>query len=358
MEEETKQTDEIMKNQIKDSHPQANGGELNKPAPEIEKINGDTELEYIKKETVDIKEIQKAVEEDEKNEIFYDKISINNQIEEIDQELSTEIFPPSRIILYAKRLFIGSESLRFDTSLYRKYPNNIYIKTCDDQNIGAFIYAPEETNKETQYFVICHGKGCERTQVDAFVDFYTLSKANNAVFLLLDYRSFGDSSGEYTIKGVNYDVLAGIEYLRERFAIQDVSIVSHSLGTAIALEYGRFALRERRDCMPKKIFCLAPFTSTIEIVKDFRIFSLFKLFVPFLEEKIEREFNYRSLSNAKHLKDILYVFHGSNDTVVLRKHGDKIHEESKCFYKVTNNNHINIFNDFSIWSEILEINKS
>ena len=53
--------------------------------------------------------------------------------------------------------------------------------------------------------------------------------------LAIDYRGFGDSEGYPSVHGVSKDAHAGWDFLMRKGAkLEDVLIVGHSLGTAIA----------------------------------------------------------------------------------------------------------------------------
>lgn len=57
----------------------------------------------------------------------------------------------------------------------------------------------------------------------------------NSNILAIDYRGFGDSEGQPTVDGVAQDARTGWNYLVENGARpEDILIVGHSLGTAIA----------------------------------------------------------------------------------------------------------------------------
>lgn len=151
------------------------------------------EFELSDKEKSIIKEIKKLSVEN------IDSEKLNETIEYNDDE-SAEIFPPSRIIKVLKMIIIGSDSLKFKESIYNNHPCNLYIETEDGIKIGSYLYRPKTVNENTCFFIICHGKGCERSQMDLTINFIDLAEQKNAVMLMIDYRGFGDSTGEYSIK--------------------------------------------------------------------------------------------------------------------------------------------------------------
>ncbi len=261
----------------------------------------------------------------------------------------------SRVVSHIKKLFLGYEITVKPKGLYKEFSENIYIKTDDNENIGAFLIKPKIINQETEFFIFCHGKGCDRIVLYKSGIFTRLINLYNVCFLIIDYRGFGDSTGEYTIQGVNLDVLAAYKFLKKTYNCKSISLVGHSLGCGVALEYGKFAMISKKF-IPKKIFCLAPFISSIEICKDFKtIFSVFSFFIQNLSSIIENNINYDNVENAKFTKDILYIFHGNEDKLINIRHGRRIADEVGCKFIETSNNHINIFVDERVWEVIIEI---
>lgn len=260
----------------------------------------------------------------------------------------------NRVLKYFKKLFLGYETTVKPHKIYNEFKENIYIETEDKETVGAFLLKPKTIDENTDFFIFCHGKGCDRSDVYKVGAFARLVSSYNVCFLLIDYRGFGDSTGKYTISGVNYDLLAGFDYIMKEYNAKSVNLVGHSLGCAIALEYGKFAVQNNK-WIPKNIFCMAPFISTLEICKDFKYFyRIFTFLIPHLSRTIEKYFNYDNLNNARYVKDILYIFHGNQDSLINIKHGKKIAEEVSCKFYELRKNHLNIFIDEQLWDFIIK----
>ncbi|KAI5169580.1 abhydrolase domain-containing protein 12 [Pancytospora epiphaga] len=295
---------------------------------------------------------------------FVDEDEIEEQVDTekeqmMDENMGTDDNTTSRskrILKTAVSLFIGNDHTKKTGKYYGRFEENIYLITEDSETIGAFLYAPKTVNKDTQYFVICHGKGCDRYQIRCILDFPVLSEKNNTCLLLIDYRGFADSSGEYTICGVNYDILAAFCYLKEQYNAPSISLIGHSLGTAAVMEYGRFSLEKATDFIPKRIFVISPFTSTLEICREFTLFTFISFFIPNINNIIEESFNYNSVFNARLLGDRLFVFHGSKDKIISLRHGKAIAKAANCPLIITDHSHVNIFTDFSTWENIFKEN--
>lgn len=265
--------------------------------------------------------------------------------------------PNSKVIRYSKRLFLGNEITKKISSYYNKYSENMYLQTEDAETIGAFFYKPRTITTDTQYYIVCHGKGCDRYQAGLFGNLAKVVDLHNVCLIMPDYRGFGDSTGEYTIEGVNYDILAAYRYLVDAYGAKSIGIVGHSLGTAVALEYGKFAKLHRPECLPSRIVCMAPFTSTVDICKDFKVYLLLSFLIPNLEAKIRKEFNYDSISNSSHVKDRLHIIHGAGDDIISHEHGRRIASAAGCPITVTDHTHLTIFNDIGVWNIVFALEK-
>lgn len=98
------------------------------------------------------------------------------------------------------------------------------------------------------------------------------SRLQTNVFVI-DYRGFGDSSGQPDELGVEIDAYTAFQWLIENGAKpQDILIVGHSLGTSIA---SKLAKRLTKDGVkPRGLALLAPFTSLTVVIESYPLFGL------------------------------------------------------------------------------------
>ena len=91
--------------------------------------------------------------------------------------------------------------------------------------------------------------------------------------LAIDYRGFGDSTGQPDEPGVELDAHTAFQWLIENGAKpQDILIVGHSLGTSIA---SKLAKRLTGDKIrPRGLALLAPFTSLTVVIESYPLFGL------------------------------------------------------------------------------------
>ncbi|EJW04164.1 hypothetical protein EDEG_01539 [Edhazardia aedis USNM 41457] len=143
----------------------------------------------------------------------------------------------TKIIKYAVTL--RRSSVKKDIKAF-KFNNcvceNVRLKTKDNVSIGAYLVTP---NREIQKcFVFLHGNACNRENTRAQFNFEFLGD-KGICFMVLDYRGFGDSDGDFCVEGVGYDVDACVDYMFSKFG-KKVNIVGFSLGGGVALEHARF----------------------------------------------------------------------------------------------------------------------
>ncbi|KAJ7278316.1 Alpha/Beta hydrolase protein [Mycena rebaudengoi] len=172
---------------------------------------------------------------------------------------------------------------------------NLYINSADNTTLGAWFVTSERyyrsmpfpvqtidipvALKQRPTILFLHGKSGHRAIPQRIAVYSALSSRLNANILAVDYRGFGDSEGSPTIAGVASDARAAWDFLFAHGARpQDVLIVGHSLGTAIA------ALLAAELCQdsinPLGLVLLAPFASLRTVLHEYYILGLFPLFKP------------------------------------------------------------------------------
>ena len=86
--------------------------------------------------------------------------------------------------------------------------------------------------------------------------------------LAIDYRGFGDSTGEPSEEGLTIDAVAAFEWLVEHGAKEsDVLIAGTSLGTGVAVQAA--AALEGAGRKPRGVVLLAPFSDVARYAVHF-----------------------------------------------------------------------------------------
>ena len=261
------------------------------------------------------------------------------------------------------KTIMGTQCFREDKKFYDNFPQNVRMKTRDNIEIGAFLYKPElEINDKTKFILFLHGKSCERHMMNEYLNIDYIMK-QNIVLLVIDYRGFADNNDDFTKKGGNFDVLAGMQFLSEKFKPKEISIIAHSFGCALALEYCSFITKKSEHnknneeyFFPGKVILLSPFSSLKVAANDSFFGNIFiSLFRDFTETLLSN-FNYDNVENAKYAKS-LYILHGDSDAIVKVKHAYEIKESNPhCNLKIYNKiGHMNILYNNEVWKYVFDI---
>ena len=138
----------------------------------------------------------------------------------------------------------------FSDPFYRKlpYPPPPRPNTTDFTSPERKYISSALQNSPTILFF--HGNTGTRALPLRTVIYTALTSRLNVNIMVIDYRGFGDSEGYPSVAGVSLDARAGWDFLiNEGAKPEDVLIMGHSLGTAIAgllaAELGREGVQPR-----------------------------------------------------------------------------------------------------------------
>lgn len=268
-----------------------------------------------------------------------------------DDSLQVSYIDP--IYGFVKTVILGNFSSERHDEVYRRTEDNIYLETSDGQRIGAYLVKPHRFNDKTLFFVLCHGKGSDRHSATKLGNLRELSR-HNVCFLVIDYRGFGDSTGEFTMAGVNLDLDAAFRYIRRKYNPSSIFMVGHSMGAAIALEYCRY-LKQKHEILPTKVFCLAIFSTLVDACREFLLYRIARFVFPHIEKKLMMEINYDNIKNAKEIREKLLLVHGENDELIPIFHSKRVAQESGVRMNVTHHSHDGIMSDKKVWMSIFDL---
>jgi hypothetical protein len=122
-------------------------------------------------------------------------------------------------------------------------------------------------NEETKFFVIFNGSRMDRNGVRDWVHFKDFSDLN-VIFLIPDYRGFGEFNFKFSKDGANRDIKAACDFLSLKHVAKKIFFVGHSFGAAVALDYFVYASNNKNCFIPEKLFLLAPWNSLSMIIDE------------------------------------------------------------------------------------------
>lgn len=227
---------------------------------------------------------------------------------------------------------------------------NIKIQTADNHTLGAWFILSDTiyhdisfppppsaaelhiskavTQRPTVLFF--HGNAATRA-LSMRVRLYSgFTSRLNANVLAIDYRGFGDSPGTPTEDGLSLDARAAWDWLIAQGASpQDILIVGHSLGTAVAS--GLSVGLSEDGIKFKGTVLMSPFSSLYTLVDTYNIFGVFPVMLPinmipraagiykrFLVHKFD------TLSVISKLKVPILILHAEDDWDISHTHSDAL----------------------------------
>lgn len=264
-----------------------------------------------------------------------------------------------------KTIFLANRNKPLEFYSTLPVEENIKLTTEDNETIWGLLIKPESVDitPETRCFVICHGKGIDRVDALRLAKLRSrLPNAGNACFFMIDYRNFGASTGEFNMKGVNYDVDAAVQYLRKRYNPKSIDLVGHSMGGGVILEYCGFLARKLKegtlDYKPGAVYCFATFTSLLERLREIRIYRWIHRIIPAIQALLPGDFGYDNMANLNAVKELgakLYLFHGKRDVVISHTHSELLGTTfgPDAILMLTEDGHDSLFGNKSCWDVIL-----
>jgi len=163
----------------------------------------------------------------------------------------------------------------------------------------------------------------------------------NDAFLLVDYPGYGKCLGYATIASTRATSDAALNALAKRLALSEeemesrVCIIGHSLGSAVAIDFGS---RHR----VQRVVAIAPFTTLRE--EAARIISR-----PLSHLLIENYDNRAGIAqiHKRNPEAKIAIFHGTNDEVIPVRMGSELAQEFPFveFFPVEGANHVSVLSE-------------
>ncbi|MGI9547125.1 MAG: alpha/beta hydrolase [Flavobacteriaceae bacterium] len=148
--------------------------------------------------------------------------------------------------------------------------------------------------------------------------------------VVMDYRTYGKSSGNLSEEALHNDGQLFYNYLLQRFNENEIILYGRSLGTGIASQ-----LAARNN--PQKVILETPYYSMLDIGQ--RRF-------PFLPVKWLLKYEFKSFKYVQDISCPIAIFHGTKDEIIPMDSGQRLYESipgiNKKFFKVEGGRHNNL----------------
>lgn len=174
------------------------------------------------------------------------------------------------------------------------------IQSSDNTTLGAWFILADSIHRRTPFLppprndqhisipsaletrptiLFLHGNTGTRALPLRITVYTGLTGRLDANVFAIDYRGFGDSAGHPTVDGVARDARAAWNYLMSQGAVpQDVLIVGHSLGTAIASLLAADLARDNIE--PRGLVLMSAFSSLRKLMDEYYLLGFLPLLKP------------------------------------------------------------------------------
>ncbi len=196
--------------------------------------------------------------------------------------------------LQEKMLFhptVLSQDFKFEFS----HPfEELYFNTDNNAVINALHFKAENPKGVILYF---HGNAGDLSRWGIITEFFVKKQYD---VLVMDYRTFGKSTGKLSEAALYNDSEYCYNYLKEYYSENDITIYGRSLGTGIATY---IASKNK----PKQLILETPYHSITDVAKSkFPIFPV----------KYIVKYKLPSYQFITQVECPIFIFHGTNDEVI------------------------------------------
>ncbi|WP_411767390.1 alpha/beta hydrolase [Winogradskyella sp. A3E31] len=214
--------------------------------------------------------------------------------------IGTILYTIQEKILFLPTTLEQDYQYKFETSF-----EELFIKTEDGSRLNGLHFKAENPKGVVLYF---HGNAGDLSRWGLIVEPFT--KYNYDV-IVMDYRTYGKSTGALSEKNLYEDAQLFFGYTKEHFDDKDIIIYGRSLGTGIASK-----LASQNNI--QQLILETPYTTIVDVGKHrFPIFP------------VETLLKYK-LPTVEYLKNVdcpITIFHGTADDVVPYKFGKELKEK-------------------------------
>ncbi len=204
--------------------------------------------------------------------------------------------------------------------------DEVFFKTEDNAVINAIHFKVESPKGVILYF---HGNAGDLSRWGVVTEYLVELQYD---VLVMDYRTYGKSTGKLSEKALYSDGQLCYDYLKKHYNEDDITLYGRSLGTGVATY---LASKNK----PKQLILETPYYSIVDVAK-----SRFPMF------PVEVLLKYKLPTN-QYIRQVncpITIFHGTEDSVVPFASAKKLFEVSPVslttFVTIENGNHGNLIN--------------
>lgn len=241
----------------------------------------------------------------------------------------------SSIYFLQEKIMFQPTVLAQDYKFQFNYPfEELFFKTEKDAIINALHFRAKNPKGVILYF---HGNAGDLSRWGKIVEYF-VEKGYDV--LVMDYRTYGKSTGKLSEKALYHDAQFCYDYLKKGYSESDITIYGRSLGTGI----GTYIAASHH---PKQLILETPFYSMIDVARNR---------VPIIPVKQLMRYEFPTYKFIKQVKCPITMFHGTNDRVVSLKSAEKLFNsvsaENVTFTIIKGGSHNNL-SDFEVYHQLI-----
>ncbi|XP_066200486.1 protein ABHD12B [Saccopteryx leptura] len=153
--------------------------------------------------------------------------------------------------------------------------------------------------------------------------------------LSVDYRGYGDSTGQPTEEGLTADAICVYEWTKARSGATPVCLWGHSLGTGVVTNAAR--VLEEKGSPVDAIILEAPFTNMWDASINYPLLKIYRKLPGFLQTLMDAlrkdKIVFPNDENVKFLSSPLLILHGEDDRTVPLQIGKQLYEIAHNAYR-------------------------
>ncbi|MBU2972997.1 alpha/beta hydrolase [Zobellia sp. B3R18] len=206
------------------------------------------------------------------------------------------------------------------------------LTTDDGAKLNAVHIKQDSSKGLILYF---HGNS---GNISHLIHVANLFSAKGYESILVDYRTYGKSTGKVSEPALYKDAQLFYDYAKQRYQEKEIILYGRSFGTGIATWLAS-------ENEPEKLVLESPFYSAV---------ALGKHRFPFLPIDWLSNFRFPSNEYIKQVECPIYIFHGKEDNVIPYESAEKLFAaipgNNKEFFSIANAGH-NYLQDFKVFKE-------
>ena len=211
----------------------------------------------------------------------------------------------SALYFFQKKLLFLPTTLEQNYQYQFDYPfEELFLKTEDNATINALHFKVNNPKGVILYF---HGNAGDLSRWGKITEYFVAMQYD---VLVMDYRTYGKSTGKLSEQAFYKDAQFCYDYLLKHYSEKEITLYGRSLGTGIA----SYLVSKNQ---PRQLILETPYYSILDIAKQrFPMFPVNQLF----------KHNFPTFQYLPKAKYPITIIHGTDDSIVPYSSGKKLSE--------------------------------